>query len=66
MHEQKRWAKSLGELRLEKLTHPSLTGPLRFEWKEGKWSAAATVDVNGGKTMVVRMHDDGRLERISQ
>lgn len=57
-----RWAKNLHELKLEKLTHPSLVAPPTMELKGDNFILSATLNLEQGKTATLRLHHDARLE----
>jgi hypothetical protein len=62
-HRQRRWARAVRELGLEKLTHPSLTGPPRLDVSGEAFTLSAAVRAGDGKTVTLRLHHDSRLEQ---
>ncbi len=62
-HRHGRWAGTLRELGLDKLTDPSLTAPPRLEVRGDAFSISAAVRAPGGKVASLRLHHDSRLEQ---
>lgn len=60
--EHDRWAKSLHELGLEKLTHPSLNAPPRLELHGSGFTISATVQPRDEKALTLRLHQDALLK----
>jgi hypothetical protein len=58
-----RWAGSLRELGLEKLTHRSLTGPRRLEVSGETFTLTACVRAGDGEAVTLRLHQDSRPEQ---
>ena len=57
------YATSLSALGLEDLWHPSLNGPIRLTGEGQTYTVEAQVRLDAGRTEILRLHQDGWLER---